>query len=120
MSENHCYLKSRKRFGQNFLKDQIIIDDIIFKGHILFRKFDKKGRDWLVFIYRAHSFSGKQLQSNPEGNLIRNDNDKLLELNLWDGDKEFLPHVYGEKSFNGTFNYKDGKLSHFNLDLLDN
>ena len=29
MSENKCYFKVRKRFGQNFLRDQIVIDNII-------------------------------------------------------------------------------------------
>lgn len=96
----------------------LIIDDIYFKGHILFPKFDKKSRDWLVFIYRAHTYSGDQLQSNPEGNLVWIDNDKMLDLNLWDGDRQFIPHVYSDNNFDGTFHYKHGQLDRHTLNIM--
>jgi 8-oxo-dGTP diphosphatase len=65
------------------------VSELIFKGHLLFPKFDKQKNDWLVFVYTSHKYSGKLIPINPEGNLSWIDNDKLLKLNLWEGDLVF-------------------------------
>jgi len=93
------------------------IKNIKFKGHILFPEFDKKGRDWLVFIYRADDFDGELITENPEGLLEWIDNNQILDLNLWDGDKIFIPHVYSDKHFEGKFFYKDGKISDYQFEV---
>lgn len=96
----------------------LTISDLKFKGHILFPKFDKEGRDWFVYIYRADSFSGEIKGDLPEGELHWILNHKLIDLNLWEGDKIFLKELYNEKSFDGTFHYKDGKLVDYRFTVL--
>ena len=83
------------------------VKSIKMKGFITFPLFDGK-EDWYVFLFTANEFSGELIDS-PEGNLAWIPNDKLTELNLWDGDKHFIPWLFGEKFFSAKFNYKDGK-----------
>ena len=80
-------------------------------GFITFPLFDKVD-DWYVFIFSAKNFEGKLIDS-PEGNLEWIPNDKLTELNLWDGDKIFLEWLFQDRFFSAKFNYKNGKyLNH--------
>jgi len=80
-------------------------------GFITFPLFDKVD-DWYVFIFSAKDFEGKLIDS-PEGNLEWIPNDKLTELNLWDGDKIFLEWLFQDRFFSAKFNYKNGKyLNH--------
>lgn len=83
------------------------VKSIKMKGFITFPLFDGK-EDWYVFLFTANEFSGELIDS-PEGNLAWIPNDKLTELNLWDGDKHFIPWLFGEKFFSAKFNYADGK-----------
>ena len=80
------------------------------KGDILFPKFDKKGNDWHVFIYTAFEFSGELISQNREGDLEWVKISDVMNLNLWEGDKHFLPYVFTDKTFKGTFYYKNGEL----------
>ncbi|MGA7836633.1 MAG: 8-oxo-dGTP diphosphatase [Ignavibacteriaceae bacterium] len=80
-------------------------------GFITFPLFDKVD-DWYVFIFSSKNFEGKLIDS-PEGNLEWIPNDKLTELNLWDGDKIFLEWLFQDRFFSAKFNYKNGKyLNH--------
>ena len=56
----------------------------------------------------ADEFTGEIIYS-PEGNNSWIKNDKLMELNLWDGDKLFLPWLFKDKFFSAKFNYENGK-----------
>ncbi len=94
------------------------ISNIILKGHILFPEFDKKGNDWLVFVYRADDFSGEIISENPEGILGWVPNKEIINLNLWQGDKIFLPHIFDNSTFDGRFYYKDGKLEDYEFQLI--
>jgi 8-oxo-dGTP diphosphatase len=87
-----------------------------FKGHLLFPNFDKEGRDWLVFVYRVDQFSGELIICN-EGELQWIDNERLINLPLWDGDKYFLPYIHTEKSFDGVFFYTNGLLQNHRLEI---
>jgi 8-oxo-dGTP diphosphatase len=81
------------------------------RGFITFPMFDKKD-DWYVFIYTCNKFTGKLIES-PEGNLEWIPSGKILDLNLWEGDKIFLDWIYKDKFFSAKFAYKDGKyVSH--------
>jgi 8-oxo-dGTP diphosphatase len=53
--------------------------------------FFNKGEDYYVFLFTAKEFTGELIDDCPEGNLEWVDSDKLLDLNLWDGDKYFIP-----------------------------
>jgi 8-oxo-dGTP diphosphatase len=76
-------------------------------GFITFPMFDGK-EDWYVFIFTADNFSGELIDSC-EGRLEWIPNDKLTELNLWDGDKIFINWLRQDKFFSAKFIYEDGK-----------
>jgi 8-oxo-dGTP diphosphatase len=78
------------------------------KGIIDFPRFDGVN-DWYVFIFTSDKFTGDLIESN-EGNLRWVDNDKLLDLNLWDGDKIFLKWLDNDGFFSAKFIYEAGKF----------
>ena len=84
-------------------------------GFISFPIFDGKD-DWYVFIFTAAEFSGELIDS-PEGKLEWILNDKLTELNLWDGDKIFLEWLFQEKFFSAKFIYENGKMKNYKVNF---
>jgi len=88
----------------------LVLLNLFKKGEILFPKFDKFGNDWEVHIYYSNEFSGDLIAENPEGTLVWIPKDKLLELNLWEGDKLFISRVFKDEEFRGTLYYQDGVL----------
>lgn len=81
----------------------------ILKGIMTFPQFSK-GEDWWAFIFIAREFEGS-LKESSEGDLEWIDNDKLFELDLWDGDKIFIEWLKKKGFFSAKFVYKDGKLT---------
>ena len=65
--------------------------------------------DWYVFIFTATKYSGDLIVSN-EGELQWIENEKLLNIPLWEGDRIFLPWLDQKKFFSGKFIYRDKKL----------
>jgi len=84
-------------------------------GFITFPLFDGK-EDWYVFIFTAHEFTGKLMDSN-EGNLEWIPNKKITELNLWDGDVIFLNWLKKNKFFSAKFIYNNGKLENYSVNF---
>jgi 8-oxo-dGTP diphosphatase len=84
------------------------IKDPTLKGFLTFPEFSA-GEDWYVFVFVARTFDGELVDSN-EGNLEWIDNDKLLELPLWEGDRHFLKYLDEDVFFSGKFIYKNGSL----------
>jgi 8-oxo-dGTP diphosphatase len=78
------------------------------KGFITFPKFDGV-HDWYCFIFIAGDLEGKMIDSE-EGSLKWIDDQKLKELNLWEGDRIFLDWLSQDKFFSAKFIYKDGIL----------
>lgn len=74
-------------------------------GFITFPLFDGV-EDWYVFLYVIKEFVGELIDS-PEGNLEWIPDEKITELNLWEGDSIFLKWIEDEKFFSAKFNYKD-------------
>lgn len=85
----------------------LTIKNPTLKGIITFPMFDTV-EDWYVFLFVINEFEGELIDS-PEGKLEWIDDDKLNALNLWDGDKIFIPWLSGDKFFSAKFNYEDGK-----------
>lgn len=85
------------------------------KGFLTFPNF-AKGEDWYVFVFVATEFSG-QLIDSPEGDLLWVDDDKLLSLNLWEGDQKFIPWLSEGKMFSAKFNYVGGKLESHSVEF---
>jgi len=84
----------------------LIIKNIEMKGFITFPMFDGK-EDWYVFLFTADEYEGELIDSN-EGNLGWIPNEKLTGLNLWEGDKYFIPWIFKEKFFSAKFIYENG------------
>jgi len=84
------------------------VKSVNMKGFITFPLFDGLD-DWYVFLFTAVDYEGKMIDS-PEGKLEWIQNDKLVEINLWEGDKIFIPWLFDDKFFSAKFNYKDGKF----------
>jgi len=91
----------------------LLAENLIMKGHITFPMFDEKD-DWYVFVFVINKFSGDQIESN-EGKLEWIPNEKLSELNLWDGDKIFLPWLFQEKFFSAKFSYTKGNFVDYSV-----
>ena len=75
------------------------------KGIITFPKFDDI-EDWLVFVFTANQFSGDLIDSD-EGNLKWIDDSDLLNLNMWEGDRIFIPWLSKNKLFSAKFYYSN-------------
>ncbi|NIS45120.1 MAG: DNA mismatch repair protein MutT, partial [Aliifodinibius sp.] len=65
--------------------------------------------DWYVFLFVAEKFDGEMIDS-PEGNLEWIPTDKLLDLNLWEGDRIFIPWLDRKKFFSAKFEYENDEL----------
>lgn len=91
------------------------VKNIIMKGFITFPLFDGKD-DWHVFLFVIDRFEGALIDS-PEGELKWIDNNKLSEINLWEGDKIFIPWLFEDKFFSAKFNYENGKFKDYEVNF---
>jgi 8-oxo-dGTP diphosphatase len=95
-------------------------EELVLRGTISWPGFGKHGEDWFGFIFRIDRWSGQPLAENPEGTLAWVDVDRVLELPLWEGDRHFLPLVFGQsdKQFHGVMPYRDGRPVAWNYRLV--
>jgi len=80
----------------------------LLKGVLTFPKF-ARDEDWYAFIFVAHQFVGHLIDSN-EGVLRWIKDEQLLDLELWEGDRIFIPWLGRPGFFSGKFIYQAGKL----------
>jgi 8-oxo-dGTP diphosphatase len=80
-------------------------------GTISWPGFGAGGEDWFGFIFRIDRFSGTPFTENAEGVLEWVQIGRVLDLPLWEGDRNFLPLVFagGERAFHGVMPYRDGR-----------
>ena len=90
----------------------ITCDALRLRGTISWPGFGKAGEDWLGFVFVIDRFSGEPHTSNPEGVLEWIEIDRILDLPLWDGDRQFLPLVFDDdpRAFHGVMPYRDGRM----------
>ena len=86
----------------------ITVKNLTLRGLITFPGFSDD-EDWYAFLFIANYNEGELIDS-PEGDLRWIPNDKLLELNLWPGDRIFIPWLDQPGFFSGKFVYQDGEL----------
>jgi 8-oxo-dGTP diphosphatase len=85
-----------------------------YRGHIAFPVFDGT-QDWLCFIYECTAFDGTLVEGS-EGTLHWIEDERLLELPLWDGDPLFLDIIYNSSDkFFGKFTYEEKELKLYQL-----
>ena len=70
---------------------------------------DPNSHDWYTFVFVANDFSGTLIDSD-EGVLGWIEDDQLLDLPLWPGDRIFIKWLDHEAFFSGHFVYVDGEL----------
>ena len=90
------------------------IKDPVLKGVLTFPGF-ARDEDWYVFVFTASKFTGRLIDS-PEGNLEWVADRDLLKLNLWEGDRVFLPLLERRGYFSGKFHYKNGRLAKYSVE----
>ena len=98
----------------------LTVNSLRYHGLISFPKFANDD-NWYMFIFSCRDFEGEvpedRLDDCPEGRLLWVDNDKVIDLNMWDGDRVFLEWVATKKVFNAKIEYEDGELKRYNVDF---
>ena len=86
--------------------------ELSLRGTVSWPGFGKHGEDWLGFVFVVDAFEGTPLERNPEGTLEWVEVERILELPLWDGDRQFLPLVFDAdpRAFHGVMPYRDGVM----------
>ena len=93
-----------------FRSSGLVIANPQLHGFLTFPAFDGV-EDWYVFVYTATEFAGDLIVS-AEGNLEWIDDDKILDLPLWEGDQVFLEWMQRDQFFSGKFEYStNGELT---------
>jgi 8-oxo-dGTP diphosphatase len=85
------------------------VEEAHLKGFLTFPAFDGVD-DWYAFVYVVPRFSGEQLERSLEGTLHWVPDEKLLELELWPGDRVFLPWLGREALFSARLHYDGGRF----------
>lgn len=90
----------------------ITCTDLSLRGTISWPGFGKHGEDWLGFVFLVTAFEGVAPASNAEGALEWVALDRLHELPMWEGDRQFLPLVFDNdpRMFHGVMPYRDGRM----------
>jgi 8-oxo-dGTP diphosphatase len=83
-------------------------------GFLTFPSFKaEQHQDWICFVFKV-KLDGKTadypLIDSNEGHLEWIEEQKVTSLPLWEGDKDFIPMVIGDKLFLGSYWYTDKKL----------
>ena len=80
-----------------------------FHGIIKFNSDKWESED--MYLYSASGFEGEVDFNCPEGELRWIDKDKIMDLNLWEGDRLFLKDLLeGKDEINMTLTYEGDKL----------
>lgn len=101
-SPDECVIREVKE------ESGLLIQNPVLKGIMTFPAF-KDDEDWFVFLFSASKFDG-ELQSCNEGELKWIENNKIKDLNLWEGDKLFLNWLKSPSFFSAKLIYENKKL----------
>jgi 8-oxo-dGTP diphosphatase len=86
----------------------LVVCKMDLKGILTFPGFSND-EDWYAFVFVIDEFDG-QLSESPEGVLQWIRDEDVSELNLWEGDRFFLPWLDKPGLFSGKFTYVDNHL----------
>jgi 8-oxo-dGTP diphosphatase len=86
----------------------LLVSNPELKGLITFPAFSDE-EDWYTFLFVITEFEGALIDS-PEGKLEWINDEDLMALNLWEGDRIFLPWLDRPGFFSGKFIYEDYKF----------
>ncbi len=88
----------------------LLVKNPQMRGFITFPNFANDD-DWYVFLFTADDFNGDLIES-PEGELEWVPTENILSLNLWTGDRIFIPWLDEDRFFSAKFEYEDDQLVH--------
>jgi 8-oxo-dGTP diphosphatase len=91
-----------------FEESGLVVRQLCLKGLLTFPGFSND-EDWYAFVFVINEFEG-QLVESPEGVLHWVNDEDILNLNLWEGDRFFLPWLDKPGFFSGKFTYLDNRL----------
>ncbi len=89
-----------------FEESGLTVEEAALKGFITFPNFDGED-DWYAFVYVVTGFSG-ELKASSEGSLHWIPDEEVMGLELWPGDRVFLPWLEAGRFFSATFRYQGG------------
>lgn len=89
----------------------IEVQSLRLRGTVSWPGFGKRGEDWFGFVFVIDEWSGEVPAVNAEGELVWVERDAILGLNIWEGDRHFLPLVFDETvtQFHGVMPYAGGR-----------
>lgn len=91
----------------------LLIRNPQLKGILTFPDF-AEGEDWYAFVFVARDFEG-ELRDSTEGELKWIEDDRILDLELWEGDRFFIPYLDRPGTFSGKFIYDASRLVDYSL-----
>jgi 8-oxo-dGTP diphosphatase len=95
-------------------------EQLQLRGTISWPGFGKGGEDWFGFIFLVERCRGEPWPENAEGEMAWVEVERVLDLPLWEGDRNFLPLVFdrGGRPFHGVMPYRDGRPVSWTYNLL--
>ena len=130
-------LGGKLEFGETFLEAAVRefeeeahvstkISQWQWAGQLFFPNFkEQKKEDWWVNVYITELTDAEAAQATApdlipsEGTLHWVELSRVMCLNLWDGDKNFIPYVLDRKPFQGTLFYSQGTCVRSEVNLID-
>lgn len=91
----------------------LVVTEATLKGFITFPDFDGQD-DWYCFVFVVSQFSG-QLQFSDEGSLHWIPDHEIEKLDLWPGDRVFLPWIGQDRLFSAKFRYEKGQFKDYEV-----
>lgn len=87
----------------------IEVTSLRLRGTVSWPGFGANGEDWFGFVFVVDAFTGTVPDRNDDGPLEWVELDHLAELPMWEGDRQFLPLVFGDgPAFHGVMPYENG------------
>ena len=81
------------------------VEELKLRGLLTFPDFNKS-EDWYGYLYVIEKFSGEIIDS-PEGELKWIEENKIFDLNMWEGDELFLRWMLEDRFFSAKFIYNE-------------
>jgi 8-oxo-dGTP diphosphatase len=97
---------------------------LVLRGTVSWPGFGPAGEDWLGFVFLVDGWEGTPLEAVDEGTLEWVPVAELAgpspALDLWPGDRHFLPLVFGDdpRQFHGVMPYRDGQPTGWSYTLV--
>lgn len=85
------------------------VEEATFKGLLTFPDFDGRN-DWYAYVFVVTRFSGELGPDPDEGTLAWLPTASVPELELWEGDRIFLPWLDQPGFFSAVFRYRGTRL----------